>query len=71
MMQGGDKVWWSDESQGGSGIRESYLDPTSTNNAQTAEPMPMLRPNVGTIYSGDAGQYSTLKLMASVSCEQG
>lgn len=38
---------------------------------KTAEPMPMLRPNVGTIYSGDAGQYSSLKLMASVSCEQG
>ncbi len=38
---------------------------------KAAESMPVLRPNVGTIYSGDAGQYSTLKLMASVSCEQG
>ncbi|CAM6079657.1 unnamed protein product [Sphagnum tenellum] len=28
---------------------------------KTAEPMPMLRPNVGTIYSGDAGQYSTFE----------
>ncbi len=37
---------------------------------KAAEPIPVLRPNVGTIYSGDAGQYSTLKLMASVSCEQ-
>ncbi len=36
MMQGGDKVWCSDESQGGSGIRESYLDPTSTTNAQNS-----------------------------------
>ncbi|CAM6071644.1 unnamed protein product [Sphagnum tenellum] len=38
---------------------------------KAAEPMPVLRPNVGTIYSEDAGQYSTLKLMGSVCCEQG